>query len=69
LTIGQEMSWFSKVDPAKEREQRRFYLLPGMGGRALRRKQQLILRWSLVAGLLVSAAVAGILYLLSKMSR
>jgi hypothetical protein len=46
----------------KERE--RFYLLPGMGGRALRRKQKIILRWSILAGLLVSAVVAGLLYLL-----
>ncbi len=49
----------------KEREQRRFYLLPGMGGRALRRKQRLILRWSLVAGLVVSIVLAVLLYLLN----
>jgi hypothetical protein len=46
----------------KERE--RFYLLPGMGGSALRRKRKLMLRWSIVAGLLVSAIFAELLYLL-----
>ncbi len=50
----------------KEREQRRFYLLPGMGGRALRRKQRLILRWSLAAGLVVSIVLAVLLYLLNR---
>jgi hypothetical protein len=47
-----------------KKEPERFYLLPGMGGRASRRKRRIILQWSIVAGLLVSAVVAGILYLL-----
>ena len=46
----------------KERE--RFYLLPGMGGSALRRKRKLMLKWSIAAGLLVSGVLAAILYLL-----
>ena len=50
----------------KNKERQRFYLLPGMGGRALRRKHQLILRWSIVAGLLVSALVASLLWLLHR---
>jgi hypothetical protein len=45
-------------------ERGRFYLLPGMGGSALRRKRKLILQWSIVAGLVVSGVVAGLLYLL-----
>jgi hypothetical protein len=53
------MAWF---DDKKERE--RFYLLPGMGGRALRRKHKRILGWALVAGLAVSALLAFILYLI-----
>ena len=48
----------------KERE--RYYLLPGMGGRATRRKNKLFLQWSIVAGLLVSAAVAAILYIFNS---
>jgi hypothetical protein len=51
-----------------KKEQERFYLLPGMGGRALRRKRKVMLQWSIVAGLLVSAIVAGILYLLYEKS-
>ncbi len=47
---------------AKERE--RFYLLPGMGGRALRQKRKLMLQWSIVTGLFVSALVAGVIYLI-----
>jgi hypothetical protein len=50
----------------KNKEQERFYLLPGMGGRALRRKRRLILQWSIAAGLFVSGAVAYLLYLLSN---
>ncbi len=45
-------------------ERGRFYLLPGMGGSALRRKRKLILQWSIVTGLFVSGIVAGLLYLL-----
>ena len=48
----------------KERE--RFYLLPGMGGRSLRRKRRLILAWSIAAGLLISALLAGVLYLVNQ---
>jgi high-affinity Fe2+/Pb2+ permease len=48
----------------KERE--RFYLLPGMGGRSLRRKRKIILGWSIAAGIIVSAVLAWLLYLLSS---
>jgi hypothetical protein len=49
----------------KDKEQERFYLLPGMGGRAFRRKRRVILIWSIVAGLLVSALLALIFYAMS----
>jgi hypothetical protein len=45
---------------AKPRE--RFYLLPGMGGRNLRRKRKLILKWSIAAGLFTSAVVGCLIY-------
>ncbi len=51
------MLWLMR---GKHRE--RFYLLPGMGGRNLRRKRKIILCWSLVAGIITSALVAFILY-------
>ncbi len=50
----------------REKERERFYLLPGMGGRAARRKHKRILTWSIVVGLIVSAALAVILYLVNR---
>jgi len=44
----------------------RFYLLPGMGGRAVRAKRRLMLKWSIAAGLFVSAIVALLLYYLGN---
>ena len=58
---GESMAWF-----VRDKEKDRFYLLPGMGGRALRRKRKIILQWSIAAGLLVSALLASALYLMSK---
>ncbi len=49
---------------AKERE--RFYLLPGMGGRAYRRKQKTILKAALAVGLLVAAVLGAVIYLLNR---
>jgi len=46
-----------------DREKKRFYLLPGQGGRAYHRKQWLILKVSVIVGLLVSALLALALYL------
>jgi uncharacterized membrane protein YozB (DUF420 family) len=50
----------------KDKERHRFYLLPGMGGRALRRKHKLIFRWTIAAGLFVSAFLAVMLYLMNR---
>jgi hypothetical protein len=55
------MAWF-----AHDKEKDRFYLLPGMGGRNLRRKRRVIMRWSIVAGIFASAVLAVVLYLISK---
>jgi len=46
----------------KPKERERFYLLPGQGGRASRRKRRMFFWWSVVAGLFVSAILAGVLY-------
>jgi len=48
------------------KDQKRFYLLPGMGGRAYRRKQKVILTYSLAVGLLISLLIAIVLYLLNR---
>jgi hypothetical protein len=50
--------------PAKEPE--RYYLFPGMGGRAARRKQLYFWKWSIIAGLVVSALLAAVLYFLNR---
>ena len=49
---------------ALKAERERYYLLPGMGGKASRRKQKLFLQLALGAGLLVSGVVAVLLYFL-----
>ncbi|MGO8675106.1 MAG: hypothetical protein ACLQVX_04455 [Limisphaerales bacterium] len=53
--------------PAKDKPRQRFYLLPGMGGKALRRKQIVILKWTIAAGLFVSGMVACLLYVMYRM--
>ncbi len=54
--------FFSKAN--KERE--RYYLLPGQGGPAARRKQKKFLKWSIVACLIFSALMALVMYLLNR---
>jgi hypothetical protein len=55
------MLWF-----ARNKERQRFYLLPGMGGSALRRKHRRFLCWSIVIGIVVSVILAGLLFMLSQ---
>ena len=50
----------------KDKEKNRYYLLPGQGGRNLLRKRRVILRWSIVAGILVSAVVACLFYAMNR---
>lgn len=47
-------------------ERERFYLLPGMGGRAYRRKQEFILKAALLAALAISGILAVILYCINS---
>ena len=56
-----------RSDASKERK--RFYLLPGMGGRAYQRKQKLFLKSSIAVGLLVSAILTVLLYWLNRSMR
>jgi hypothetical protein len=55
------MLWFQR-----DKEKHRFYLLPGMGGRALRRKHRRFLGWSIAIGLVVSGVLAWLLFILSN---
>ncbi|MGD1087313.1 MAG: hypothetical protein ABR955_01120 [Verrucomicrobiota bacterium] len=45
-----------------EKEPHRFYLLPGLGGKAWRRKQNFILGWTVIAALAASAILSALLY-------
>ena len=50
-----------------DKEPERFYLLPGMGGRAYRRKRQVHLNYSLAVGVLISVLIAVMLYVLDRL--
>jgi hypothetical protein len=50
----------------KEKEKERFYLLPGQGGRSHRRKQRFILKWSIIAALVVAGILAALMYWLDR---
>jgi hypothetical protein len=58
---GNKMGFFSR-----DRERDRYYLLPGMGGRATQKKQKASLIWAILVGLAVSAAFAGVAYWLGS---
>lgn len=52
-----------KVSGSKSgKDHKRFYLLPGQGGQAYRRKQRFILKWTIITALVVSSALAALLY-------
>ena len=55
------MLWFKR-----DKEKHRFYLQPGMGGSARRRKHRQFLAWSIVTGLGVSVVLTFILYFMSR---
>jgi hypothetical protein len=44
------------------KENRRFYLFPGQGGSALRRKKRRFLIWSAIAAVLLSVILAVLFY-------
>ena len=50
----------------RDKERQRFYLLPGQGGEGYRRKQKLILKWSIIAALVFSAVLSAIIYWLNR---
>lgn len=55
-----------REDPA---EKERYYLLPGQGGSSYRRKQRLIIKYSIIVGLLVSVLFAVIAYFVHRLPR
>jgi hypothetical protein len=50
----------------RDKEAQRFYLLPGQGGAAYRRKQRFILTWAIIVGLSVAAVVGALMYYLDR---
>lgn len=50
----------------RNKETERFYLLPGQGGKAFRRKQRYILIWSIIVGLALAALLGALMYFLNK---
>jgi hypothetical protein len=50
----------------RDKEKSRYYLLPGMGGRMYRKKQKVIIKWAIIAALVVSVIVAALIYMLSQ---
>jgi hypothetical protein len=63
--VVHHMIWFRNK---RNKEAERFYLLPGQGGQAFRRKQRFLLKWSIVVGLLVAAVMGALMYFLNKPS-
>jgi hypothetical protein len=54
--------FFSNKDKPRER----FYLLPGQGGKNYRRKQRVILGWTVAVALLSGGILAAVMYIMSK---
>jgi hypothetical protein len=50
----------------RNKEAERFYLLPGQGGAAFRRKQRFFLTWSILVGVLVAVALVTVMYYLNR---
>lgn len=50
----------------RNKEAERFYLLPGQGGAAFRRKQRHFIVWSILVGVLVSVGLGVAMYLLNQ---
>jgi hypothetical protein len=63
LKSGKLMNLFRSK---RNKETERFYLLPGQGGGAYRRKQKFILTWSIIVALAVSGILATLMYWMNK---
>ncbi len=51
----------------KNKEKERYYLLPGQGGKLYRKKQRLIIIWSIIAALFVALIMWAIMYFTDRM--
>ncbi len=63
------MPALSTKKPKRDRpkdDKERYYLLPGQGGSSYRRKQRVILKSSIVVGVIVSGIFALVMYLVYR---
>jgi hypothetical protein len=63
LKIARDQAMF---DFKRNKPNERFYLLPGQGGAAYRRKQRVLLKWSVAVGLLLAAILSALIYWLNR---
>jgi hypothetical protein len=63
LKSGREMKLFNFK---RNKAAQRFYLLPGQGGTAYRRKQRFILTCAVIVGLALAAILGVLMYFLDK---
>jgi hypothetical protein len=63
------MASASTKRPLRQRseEKERYYLLPGQGGSNYRRKQKIIVKYSIIVGLIVSAVFAAVMYFVYRL--
>ncbi len=50
----------------RNKETERFYLLPGQGGAAYRRKQRFLLLWAIIVGMAVAVVLAVLMYFFNQ---
>ncbi len=50
----------------RDKEHERFYLLPGQGGAAYRRKRNVMLIWSVILALLLSGVLTAAFYYMAR---
>jgi len=50
----------------RNKETERFYLLPGQGGSAYRRKQRYVLAWAIIVGLALASVLGAVMYYLNQ---
>jgi hypothetical protein len=57
------MKWF----PFKRsKEPERYYLLPGQGGEAYRRKRNFMITWSVILAVLLSGALSALFFFMNR---
>jgi hypothetical protein len=53
----------------RDKDTKRYYLLPGQGGKMYRQKQKFILKWSVIAALTVALMLAAVMYFVNQSNK